>query len=124
MIAMDILDPEGSAEDGSIDDDDSTLCEEDYSGLGEPGVITGVTKVLTKDVKEVNHFVKSSYLFPCMLKPYYVLTQQFKENKKAQDKLFNHICDVESRSVWGVGEEPSVLILILMSENINTVCSI
>ena len=66
-------------------------------------MITGVTKVLTKDVKEVNHAVKSFSVFPYMLKPYYVLTQQFKENKKAQDKLFNHICDVESRSVWGGG---------------------
>ena len=44
LIAMDIIDSEESAEDGSIDNDGAALDEEDDSGLGEMGVITGITQ--------------------------------------------------------------------------------
>ena len=44
LIATDVLDSEEAAEDGSIDNDGTTSDEEDESGSGEAGVITGVTQ--------------------------------------------------------------------------------
>ena len=44
LIVMDVLDSEESAEDGSIDNYGAALDEEDDSGLGEMGVITGITQ--------------------------------------------------------------------------------
>ena len=50
LIVTDVLDPKKEAEDGYIDDGGSASDEEDESGFGEAGVITGVTEVGTKDV--------------------------------------------------------------------------
>ena len=50
--------------DGYIDYDGAALDEEDTSGLGDAGVITGVTEVVTKEVEEVYHPVKCSSLHP------------------------------------------------------------
>ena len=44
LIATDVIDSEEVYEDGSIDNDGADLDEEDDSGLGEVGLITGVTK--------------------------------------------------------------------------------
>ena len=44
LIATYVLDSEETTEDGSIDNDGADLDEEDDSGLGEVGLITGVTK--------------------------------------------------------------------------------
>ena len=44
LIAMDIIDSEESAEDGSIDNDGAALDEEGDSGSGEADVIKGVTQ--------------------------------------------------------------------------------
>ena len=35
-----------------------------------------------------------------MLKPTYLLTQEFKNNKKAQEKLFKHMCNFGARAEW------------------------
>ena len=48
LIAKDVLDSEGAAEDGSIDNDGSDSNEEDESGSVGVDVITGVTKSGTK----------------------------------------------------------------------------
>ena len=44
MIATDVLDSEEAAEDGSIDDGVADSDEENESGSGEAGMITGVTQ--------------------------------------------------------------------------------
>ena len=43
LIAMYVLDSEEAAEDGSIDNYVDALDEEDWSGLGEAGMIKGYT---------------------------------------------------------------------------------
>ena len=44
LIATYVIDSEEVDEDGSIDNDGADLDEKDDSGLGEVGLITGVTK--------------------------------------------------------------------------------
>ena len=77
--------------------------EEDVSGLVEAGVITGVTDVGTKEVKEVQETVKYSSPLSYTLKPSYLLSQEFKDNKNAQENIFKHTCNFGARSVWRNG---------------------
>ena len=56
-------------------------------------MITGVTQSGTEEVEEVQWVVKYSYILSFMLKPPYLLAQGFNKNKKAQKKLFNHMCN-------------------------------
>ena len=44
LIAMDVIDTEESAEYSVVDGDGAALDEDDESGLGEVGVITGVAE--------------------------------------------------------------------------------
>ena len=60
LIAMDVLDSEEAAEDGSIDNDDAALYEDNESGSGEAGARTGVTQSGTEKVEEVQRVVKYS----------------------------------------------------------------
>ena len=69
LIVTDVLDSEEVAEDGSIDNDGDASYEEDYSGLGEVVLRTGVTQSGAKEVKEVQWVVKSSSPSSYMLKP-------------------------------------------------------
>ena len=96
LIDMDIPD----SEDGSIDDDGDDLDEEDESCSREAGARTGVTEVFKKDTEEVQWAVKYSSLSSYMLKTPSLPTQGFKENNKAQEKLFNHICNFGARAEW------------------------
>ena len=93
LIAMDVLEPEEADEDSAVDDDGDALDEDDESGSGEAGVSTGVTEEVTKEVEEVQQAVKYDSLSYYMLKQTSLPTQGFKENNKAQDKLFKNICD-------------------------------
>ena len=54
---------------------------------------TGVTEVETKKLEEVQQTVKYSSIVSYMLKPSYLLKQGFKENKKAHENIFNHMCN-------------------------------
>ena len=47
--------------------------------------------------------VKYSSLSSYMLKPPSLLTQGFNNNKKAQENLFNHMCNFEAREQWRNG---------------------
>ena len=47
MISTDVFDSEEEYEDGYIDNDGASLDEEDYSGLVEAGLITGVIQTAT-----------------------------------------------------------------------------
>ena len=47
--------------------------------------------------------VKYSSLSLFILIPTYLLTQGFNKNKKAQENLFNHMCNFGSRSEWRNG---------------------
>ena len=61
---------------------------------------TGVTEVVTKKVEEVHQSVKYFFIVSYMLKPTYLLTREFKNNKKAQEKLFKHMCNFGARAEW------------------------
>ena len=91
LIVTDVIDSEQAVEDGYIDDDGAASYEEDDSGSGEVGVITGATEVGTEQVEELHQAVKYSSLLSYMLKPPSLLTQSFEYNKKAQEKLFKHM---------------------------------
>ena len=92
LVATDFIDSKEASEDGSIDNDGATSDEEDESGSGEAGVITCVTQSGTEEVEEVQRVVKSYSISSYMFKPTSLLTQGFNKNKKAQQKLFNHMC--------------------------------
>ena len=62
MIAMDVLDPDDSAEDGSIKGEADPLNKENKSGSTESSVSTCVTEVGTKEAEEVQQHVKYSSL--------------------------------------------------------------
>ena len=47
--------------------------------------------------------VKYSSLSSYMLKPLYLITHGFNKKKKAQEKLFNHMCNFGSREEWRNG---------------------
>ena len=59
---------------------------------------TGVTQSGTEDMEEVQQVVKYSSFSSYMLKPPSLLTQVFSNNKKAQDNLFNHMCNFGARA--------------------------
>ena len=103
LITMDILDSEDAASDGSIDNYGAALDEEDGSGSVEAGVGTGVTESGTKELEEVQQDVKYSSLSSYMLKPTSLLTQIFNNNNKAQEKLFNHMCNFWAWAEWRNG---------------------
>ena len=84
LIVTEVLDPDESANDGSIDCNFSALDEEYERCLVEAGVSTGVTEVGKKEVEEVHKAVKYSSLFSYMLKTPSLITQGLKKNKKAQ----------------------------------------
>ena len=65
--------------------------------------------------------MKSSSISYFMLKPPYILTYGFNKNKKAQEKLFKNMCNLGHGQSGGMGEEPSVPILMSISPMINTV---
>ena len=52
---------------------------------------TGATKSGKKDMDEVQQAVRYSSLFIYMLKPNYLLTYVFKENKTEEENLFKHM---------------------------------
>ena len=62
-----------------------------------------MTEVGTKEVEEMQQDLKYSSLLSFMLKPTSFLTQGFKENQKALEKLFNSMCDFGSQEQWGGG---------------------
>ena len=103
LIATEILECEEAAEDGSVDNYVSDLDEEDDSGLVEVGLITGIIEAGTKEVEEVHQAVKFSSLFSYIMKPTSLLTQRSKENNKAQEKLFNDMCNFGAQAVWRNG---------------------
>ena len=47
--------------------------------------------------------VKSSYISSYMFKNPSLLTQGFNNNKKAHEKLFNHMCNFGAREEWRNG---------------------
>ena len=47
--------------------------------------------------------VKYSYLLSYIIKPPSLITQLFNNNKKAQENLFNHMCNFGARSEWRNG---------------------
>ena len=73
------------------------------SGSGEAGMRTGVTQSVTEEVEEVQQVLKYSSLSSNMLKPPSLLTQVFDKNKKAQEKLFKHMCNFGARTEWRNG---------------------
>ena len=107
LIATDVIDYKEATEDGYIDNDGSDLDEEDGSGSGVAGVRTGVNQSGTEEVEEVQWVVKYSSLSSYMLKPIYLLTQGFKNNKKAQENIFNHMCNFGAREEWRNGRRPA-----------------
>ena len=85
------------------------------------GTITGVTQSGTEEVEGVQRVVKYSSISYFMLKPPYLLTQGFNKNNKAQEKLIKNMCNLGHGQSGGMGEEPSVPILMLISPIMNTV---
>ena len=53
LVSMDVLDPEGSYNDDAIQYYRTSFGEEYNSRLGDAGVRTGVTELVTKEVEEV-----------------------------------------------------------------------
>ena len=96
LSATDVFDSEESDEDGYIDADGDASDEEDRSDSGEVGMSTGATEVVTKDVEEVHHSVKSSSFSSYMLKPPYLLTKIFIKDKKSHRGSSSSIC-----KCWG-----------------------
>ena len=78
LIATDVLDSEEAAEDSSVDNDGAASGEENESGLGEAGVITGVNQSVTEEAEEVQQVVKHYFISSYMLKPTSLLTHGFK----------------------------------------------
>ena len=79
---------------------------------------------VTEEVEDMEKAMKSSSLSSYMLKPSHLLTQRFENNRTVQDKLFKHMCNFGNRNSGVSGEELSVLILMLITPNINAVSSI
>ena len=99
---MNIIDPEQESEYGAVDDNGAASDEEEDSGQIEMGVITCVTEAGTREVEEVHKDVKPASILSYRLKTPYLLTQGFKENKKAHDNISKHMCDFGSRGEWTI----------------------
>ena len=82
LIDVDVLESEEAAEDASIVHDDADFDEEDGSGLVGAGV--------TEEVQDMQKASKSSSLTSYILKPSFLLTQGFENNRTAHEKLFKH----------------------------------
>ena len=97
LIYMDVLEYEGAAEDGSIDNYSYASDKEDTRGLGKvcvsTGVSTGVNESGTEEVEEVQQAVKYYSILSYMFKPTSLLTQVFNKNNKEQDNFFSHMCN-------------------------------
>ena len=72
FIDTDVPDSEEAAYYGSVDNDGVALDEEDESGLGDAGVITGVTQSGTEEVEEVQWVMKYSFLFVLYVETYFL----------------------------------------------------
>ena len=103
LIAMHVLYSEEEAEDGFIDNNGAALDEQYQSGLVEAGVRTCVTQSGTEQVEQVQQDVKSFSISSYMLKTPSLLAQGFNKNKKAQENIFNHMCNFRARSEWSNG---------------------
>ena len=95
MIAVDVPDSDKESEDFSVVHDDAVLYEEDVSGL----VRAAVTEEVGDMQKALNYSSLSSYMF----KPSHLLTHGFGKNRKAQEKLFKHMCNFRARAEWREG---------------------
>ena len=95
LIAVDFLESEETAEDASIVHDDAAEIEEDGNGL--------VGGILTEEVQDMQKALNYSSILSYMLKTSKLLTQGFENNRTAQDKLFKHMCNFESRAEWMKG---------------------
>ena len=89
---MDIVEPEEASQYGVVGDDGANLDKEDQVGSGDMGAIRDVdaAKIYTEESQKA---VKDTYLLYYMTKPPSFITQGFKENKKAQNRLFKHMCN-------------------------------
>ena len=67
------------------------------------GLRTGVTRLGTDQVEEVQPVVKYSSLLSYMLKPTSLLTQVFNKNKKAHENIFKHMCNFGAWAEWRNG---------------------
>ena len=54
-------------------------------------------------MEEVQRVVKYSFLLSYMLKPPSLLTQHFNKNTKAQENIFNHMCNFGAWEEWRNG---------------------
>ena len=99
-----------------VDDDGSDLDEEYGSGSVEAGMCKVVTESWGKDIEEVHKAAKSTSILSYMLKPPYFLTQVFKEKNKTHDNIFKNCVNLGHSNSGGVGEDPSVPILMLIPE--------
>ena len=103
LITADVFESEEAAEYGSIDNDGAASDEEEESGSGEVGVRTGVTQSGIEEAGEVQRVVEYYSLLSYMLKPPSLITRGFNKNKKANEKLFNHMCNFGAQEYWRNG---------------------
>ena len=96
LISTKVLDPQQLDQDGSIDEYGDSL--DDDSVLGQAGVRTNVTEVVTKEVVEAHQAVKYSSLLSFMLKYTSLLTQGFEMNKNTHEKLL----EFGAQLVWRI----------------------
>ena len=64
---------------------------------------TGVTQSVTEEVEDMQRVVKYYSLSSYLLKYPSLLTQGFNKNNKAQEKLFNRMCNFGARAEWRNG---------------------
>ena len=100
---MEILDFEEADEVGYIDYYGDALDEDDYIVSVDAGVSTGVTEVVPKQVEGVQQAVNYSSLLSHMFKYPSLITQGFKQNIKAQEKLFKHMFNFGVHIDWSNG---------------------
>ena len=64
-----------------------------------------VEACVTEEVEYMQKAMQSSSLSSYMLKPSHLLTQGFEKNKKAQEKIFKHMCHFWARAEWRGGDK-------------------
>ena len=124
LISTEVLESEEAAEYGSIDNDGDSSDEEDESVLGQAGVIIGVTQSGTEEVEDVERVVKITLFCPIYwnLRPY---SQRDLTRIRRHRRSSSTICVILGNGKsGGIGEEPSVPILTLISAMINNFWSI